>query len=263
MIRYLCLAILWALPVSSVAGHDFKVFASRQSLPDGGGKSTVYLTWGHRLPVDELVDAGPIDRYDLVRPGRSTTQLKREGVSLQANSVDLREPGVYSAVVVRKPSIYTYVLSDEGQRQLKRGPKSEHPANRVESGTRYQVAGKAMIVVGRPGDEAPAAIGLPAEIIPLEGPVGWRANRDVRFRIVVDGQPVPFADVVARSVGFKPDDAWSYATESDRLGEFTIRPGQPGIWVVRVTAKKLAQGATRQQYDLESSTATLTLEIQP
>ena len=254
---------LAAAITAPVAAHEIKVFASRLALPEGGGKATVYLSWGHRVPVDDLVDAAPVERYDLVAPSGTATALKKDGLSLQANTVEFKESGVYTAVVTRKPGVYTYVLDDDGGRQLKRGPKTDHAGAKVESGTRYQQAGKALVVVGKPGDAAPRPLGLPVEITPLGGPAAWVAGADLRFQILLAGRPVPAAEAHARWVGFKPDEAWSYATESDRKGEFTVRPSQPGTWVVRVTVKKLNQGAVREQYDFESFTTTLTLEVRP
>lgn len=254
---------LLAVQSAPVAGHEIKVFSSRHTLPGGGGKATVYLSWGHRLPVDELVDATPVERYELVAPDGTATALKKEGMSLQENVVEFKAAGVHSVVVTRKPSVYTYVLGEEGDRQLKRGPKTEHPPEKVESGTHYLQAGKALIVVGKPGDTVPKPLGLPVEISPLDGPAKWVVGKDVRFQITLDGKPVPVADVQARSVGFKPDDAWCYATESDRKGEFTIRPDRAGTWVLKVTVKKLTKGKTRDEYDFEASTATLVLEVQP
>jgi uncharacterized GH25 family protein len=258
------LVTLLILAVAGTANaHEIKAFASRQTLPDGGGKTTVFLSWGHRVPVDELVDAAPIERYDLIAPNGTVAALKKDGVSLQANAVEVKDTGVHSVIVTRKPSMYTYVLGDGDERQLKRGPKTEHAGVKVESGTKYLQAGKALIVVGKPGDAVPKPFGLPVEITPLDGPAKWVAGKDVRFQILLDGKPVPVAEVHARSVGFKPDDAWNFATESDRKGEFVVRPDKAGTWVVKVTVKKLTQGKTRDEYDFESFTATLTLEVFP
>jgi uncharacterized GH25 family protein len=256
------LGLMIAVTTSAVA-HEIKVFASRQALPDGGGKTTVYLSWGHRVPVDELVDAAPIERYDLIAPDGTTVALKKEGTSLQSNAVEVKTSGVHSAVVTRKGSVYTYVLDDEGGRQLKRGPKTEHAGAKVEYATRYQQAGKTLIVVGKPGDMPPKPLGLLVEINPLGGPATWIASSDMRFQILLDGKPVPTADVQARYIGFKPDDAWCYATESDRKGEFSIRPSQAGTWVIKVNVKKLTQGKIREEYDYDSYTATLSLEVRP
>jgi uncharacterized GH25 family protein len=260
--RLLGVGLVVAL-AAPATGHEIKVFASRQALPEGGGKATVYLSWGHRVPVDELVDSAPIERYELIGPAGAVTPLKKDGISLQANAVELKEPGVYTAVVGRKASVYTYVLDDEGGKQLKRGAKTEHAGAKIDSGTRYQQAGKALIVVGRPGDTPPKAVGLPVEIAPLDGPARWTAGADIRFQVTVAGRPVSGAAVEARDIGFKPDEAWCYATDSDRKGEFTVRPTRPGTWVIRANVKTLTQGSTREQYDFDSFTATLTLEVRP
>jgi uncharacterized GH25 family protein len=232
-------------------------------LPESGGKSTIYLSWGHRLPVDDLVDAIPLERYEVLAPDGTATALKKEGISLQENSLELKVPGVHTAIITRKPSVFTYVIGDDGDRQLKRGPKTEHPADKVASGTKYLQAGKALIVVGKPMDAAPKPLGLPLEITPLDGPAKWLAGKDVRFQIALDGKPVPVAEVQARPIGFEPDHAWNYSTESNRKGEFTVRPDRAGIWVVKVAFKKLTKGKTRDEYDFEAYTATLTLEVQP
>jgi len=254
--------VFLAVVTGTAAAHEIKVFSSRHALPEAG-KATIFLSWGHRVPVDELVDAAPIERYDLIAPGGGVTELKKDGVSLQANTVELKDAGVYTAVVTRKSSVYTYILGDDDDRQLKRGPKTDHAGAKIESAARYQQAGKALIVVGKAGDAAPKPVGLPVEINPLDGPAKWSANSDIRFQIILNGKPVPTAEVHARDTGFKPDEAWSYATESNRKGEFTVRPSKAGTWVVKVSVKKLTQGKTREEYDFESYTATLTLEVRP
>jgi uncharacterized GH25 family protein len=227
----------WLTPAGLFA-HEIKVFSSRHALPEGG-KATIFLSWGHRVPVDELVDAASLERYELVPPAGKAVPLVREGTSLQANVVPLSQDGVYAVLVTRKASVFSYVLDDEGTRQLKRGPKTAHPADKLDSATRYQQAGKALIVVGKPGNTAPAPLGLPIEITPLEGPARWTAHTDIPFQILLDGKPVPTAEVQARPVGFKPDDAWAYATESNRQGGFRIRPSVAGTWVIKVNVKNL------------------------
>ncbi len=261
----LCTIVALALAgmASSSSAHELKVFASRQVIPESGGKSTIYLGWGHRVPVDELIDEAVIERYDLIAPGGSATPLKKSGVSIQANVVEFKDAGVHTVVACRKPSIWTYVLEDDGNRRLKRGSKIDHAGAKIESGTHYEEFAKTLILVGKPGGDAPKPAGLPVEIVPLDGPAKWTANKDIRFQILQDGKPVPIVDVLARKVGFKPDDAWNYATESNRNGEFTIRPDRPGTWIVGVEFRKLTKGATREQFDFESFATTLTFEVGP
>ena len=218
------LCTIVALALAGMAGsssaHELKVFASRQLIPESGGKSTIYLGWGHRVPVDELLEEESIDRYDLITPVGSTTPLKKSGVSIQANVVDFKDAGVHTVVGIRKPSTWTYVIENNGNRRLKPGSKIDHAGAEIESGTHYAEFAKTLILVGKPSDDAPKAAGLPVEIIPLDGPAKWTANKDIRFHILQNGKPVPTVDIVVRNVGFKPDIAWNYATESNRNGEF-------------------------------------------
>jgi uncharacterized GH25 family protein len=255
----LVVLILFQAPLSA---HEIKVFSSRMLLPEPG-KATIYLSWGHRLPVDELVDASPIERYEVLSPSGTSTALKNEGISLQANAINLKELGLHTAVIVRKPSIYTYVVNEDGERQLKRGAKTEHAGAKIESTSRYQQCGKSLIVVGKPGEEVAKQLGLPVEIVPLDAPTKWTTKSDLRFQILLRGKPVPTAAVEARDIGFKPDEAWSYATESNRKGEFVIRANRPGIWVVKVNVKSLIQGKLRDEFDFDALTATLSLEVRP
>ena len=164
------------------SAHEIKVLASQLVVPEPGGKTTVYLSWGHRLPVDDLVDAAPIDRYDLIAPDAVSSPLKKDGISLQANSVTLPSVGVYRVVACRKPGVSTYVLDEQGERQLKRGSKKEVKEGRVESATRYQQCATALIVVGPAGAEPVKPTGLPVEIAPLDPPSAWRRGLRSGFR---------------------------------------------------------------------------------
>jgi hypothetical protein len=50
--------------------HEIKALASQLVVEKPGAKTTIYLSWGHRLPVDDLIDAATLERYDLLTPNR-------------------------------------------------------------------------------------------------------------------------------------------------------------------------------------------------
>ncbi len=262
--RLAALALLLAVSTSAAA-HEIKVFASQQAAPEAGGKATVYLSWGHRVPVDDLIDAATIEKYELVAPDGGRAALKAADTSLQANSVELKTVGVYQAVVSRKASLFTYVFGGDGERQLKRGGKSAVTEGRIDVATRSVMCGKAVIVVGRPSEEVLKPLGQAIEIVPLDPPAKWTANTDLRFQVLIAGKPVTteFPILEARSVGFKPDNAWGFATTVGRKGEATVRPDRAGTWVLKVNVKRAAPEADRKEIDQESFTATLTLEVGP
>ena len=62
--------------VSLVQAHDMKVFASQLAVPKAGDRTTVYLSWGHALPVDDLTDSKALERYDWLSPAGTVTALK-------------------------------------------------------------------------------------------------------------------------------------------------------------------------------------------
>lgn len=248
---------------STLHAHEIKVLASNQAVSAAGGKTTIYLSWGHRLPVDDLVDATTLARYELVDPAGQATALKAAEKSLQTNVVELKSEGAYQVAVARKSSLYTYIVDEEGNRQLKRGGKSAQSGAKVDSATKSLQCAKAIILVGKATEKPVAPARLPIEIVPLDPPSRWTSAGTLRFRVLLEGKPLSTAEVVARPIGFKPDNAWNYATTSNREGEFTIKPSQGGTWVVKVHTRNLAPVKARDEYDFESYTATLSLEVAP
>ena len=254
-----------AMVVTTIAhAHDqLKVFASRSTLPASGGKSTIFLCEGHSVPVDELLKGESIARYDLFSPGGTKSALQTSGVSIQANVVEFKEPGVHTVVASRRPSVWTWVFDEKGERKFMRGSKLDHRGEKIETSTRYSEFAKTLVVVGKPDESALKPVGLAVEIIPVDGPAKWLANNDIRFQVLEDGKPVPSVPVVARSLGFKPDDAWNYATDSNRNGEFAIRPDRTGTWIVAIDYRKLMLDDTRKEYDFAWFSTTLTFEVLP
>lgn len=263
ILSFTMVAVISAGLVKPTCAHELKALASQLAMPGKSGRSTIYLSWGHRLPIDDLVDAATIERYDLLNPKGEAKALTKADLSLQTNVVELTEAGIHQVVVNKKASIYTYVFDTEGVRQLKRGPKTAITEGKIDTASRYQQCAKALIVVGKPSGDAPNAIGQTFEIVPLDGPTKWTGNSMLRFKVLLEGKPASAAEITATYVGFRPNGDWCYATTSNKNGEFSIRPSQAGTWVVKTHVQRLTQGKVREQYDFESYTATLSFEVNP
>ena len=122
--RPLCApAALFLAAAPCCRAHDMKVLASQLTVAKVGRKTTIYLSWGDRLPVDDLIDAESIARYDLLSPAGDAAPLKKADLGLQTNVVELKNAGVHQVVVVRKPGTNTFVLDAEGKRQLSAVPR--------------------------------------------------------------------------------------------------------------------------------------------
>ncbi len=264
-ILYPLLAALLAVLVgaSEVEGHELRAVANPFSVSRPAESATVRLSWGHSLADDNVLDAETLQRYTLISPGGVSTPLHAAGLATHVNRVRLTEPGVYQVAAARHAGVVTFVFDAEGNRLFRRGSKSDVTEGRIDFAQRSRHAAKALIVVGPPEPAAIEPAGLPVEIVPLDGPDHWRAGREMRFRVLVEGEPAAGELLLATYAGFAPEEAWCYAIATDREGIATVRPQQAGLWTLMVRSRQLASGETREEYDFDSYTGTLTLEIRP
>jgi len=254
--------VIWSAFCPPSMGHEVKVFASNLHLPPEGGKTTIYLGYGHRMPIDDLLDAKSIEKYEVILPDGTSRPIPAEGLGVHAAVMRLETPGLHRVVAVRRRTVFTYVFETDGNRALKRGGKSDHAGAKVDNATRYQDCGVAMIACGDAA-KAPLPMGLPAEIVPLAPPAEWRSGRDIQFRLLVAGKPAEFAHVVAKPMGHKPDEGWAFATETNRAGIARLRADRPATWLIKATVKTPASVDDSKDFDWNSITTSLTLEIEP
>ncbi len=256
-------ALALSIVTAAAQAHELRVVADPYQVASPGERTTVFLSWGHSLADDNPVAAETLERYDLIAPGGSVSPLAREGLAVQANARTLSEPGVYQVAASRQATVLTYVRDAEGNRLMRRGPKSSVTEGDIDYGQRSQHTAKALLVAGTPGAGAVEPAGLPLEIVPLDGPDRWRAGRTIRFQVLFDGQPADRELLLAAYDGFEPEEAWCYAIQTDGEGVAPLRADQPGLWTLLVRVRKLADEATRPEYDYESTTTTLTMPIRP
>jgi uncharacterized GH25 family protein len=257
-------ALLGAVLVVDCRAHDLKVML-RQYLVEPGANDTVFISYGHVLPVGGPIDAATLDEYYLRTPSGSVLYLKKEGSSLQSNDVHIEEQGVYQAVAARQPSVWCEVVDANGNHSHHRGTRSKisRELGTVELATHSQTYAKALLISGKTADNPVEPLGHEIEIVPVAPPREWRCGRDLQFKVLFQGKALSSAELLATYVGFKPDNAWCYATYSNAKGIAVLRPSQPGVWVLRVMRKRPAAKDKQADYDVESHTATLVLEVQP
>jgi uncharacterized GH25 family protein len=157
--------------------HEIKVLASQLTVEKAGEKTTIYLSWGHHLPVDDLIVGDSLLRYDLIAPNGTAKALSKSELSLQTNVVELKDEGIHQVVVAKKPAVFTIVTDADGEIQFKRGGKTEIKEGTIDHAFRGEQFAKALIVTGAAKGAAPKPLGLPLEIVPLDGPAKWRGTR--------------------------------------------------------------------------------------
>jgi uncharacterized GH25 family protein len=270
--RLIAVFVLLLAFAPSAGAHDLRALGSKLTAKPGD-ESTIYITWGHALPVDDVVDAKEIEHYGLKTPSGSHQPLKAKEASLQANVVKLEEEGVYQALVIRRAEVSTKVIDEEGRHRHVDGPKSSVKRGKVLSSKRDQQFAKALVVVGKVV-KSPDPAGLPFEIVPLDKPVDWRAGSKLRFQVLFNEKPAPNVVVRGARVGQTSvkerapanddgDPNWTLTGTTDRRGIVELEPKDPGAWILQAERQTEAEPVKRSEYDRESYTTSLTLEIRP
>jgi uncharacterized GH25 family protein len=242
--------------------HDLRVLVARMSA-SAGQDDTVYVSYGHVLPVDQPIDADWLQDYHVKTPSGSILTMVKEGVSLHSNVIHVEEEGLYQAVATQKPAVWTEVVDAKGVHTHVRAARKSIKEGTAEHAMLIKKYAKALLVSGAQAASAPEPLGHELEIVPIEPSADWKAGHDLNFKILYRGKPLASADIVATYIGFKPDAAWCYATSGDSKGVAIVRPQQAGTWVLRVKTTRPAAKDKQEEYDEEVITATLVLEVRP
>lgn len=253
------LAALFA--TADARAHSLSIQLNHTSF-EPGRKATAYLSWGHALPVDELIDGKDIGSFEAISPSGSKAPLKLEERSLQANELKMEEQGLYQFVAERKTQVYTVVSAGEGKHAYLRAPKREaklSEGQKVLASMRSRMYAKAIAVVGEAPAAVPAALGHELEIVPLSKVSEFKADAPLRFRVLFQGKPL--AKAVASAVPASGSADGPATLEVDAEGVFTWTPDEPGPYTLSVNYKAQAEESLRADFDNESYVATLTLGI--
>jgi uncharacterized GH25 family protein len=244
-----------------------------------GDDTTIFITFAHTDPVDEVVSAKRLENYLLVSPSGSKAPLeKRKGESLHDTTLKIEEKGVYQALATTTAVVQTKLKGTDGKHRhfdgSKAQAKKDNPAASVVSAVKTQQYAKTLIVAGRP-EKGVEASGLPFDIVPLDKPVEWKAGAKLRFLVLYNDRPLANATLTAAPIGYakkKPaavtikhegedDEGWTQSAKTDRAGVAEIPVDEPGRWVFQVERVIDAAPTNREQYDKENYVTSLTMEI--
>lgn len=253
---------LVALPTQA---HTLRVLVTRP-VPQPGMRTTVYLSYGHLLPVDEVIPAEEVGPYQVHTPGGSTRALETAGKSLHANDVTFDEPGMYQVAVTRQPLTYVSYTEASGVTGFQRLPKNQAKlpdgAKLTSSARSYQFS-KAVVLNELAEGAATPALGHPIEILVESKPTrrGYSADEPVRARVLFRGKPLAGVKVSAASTTRNPDGVPGVAGETDAEGRVALDLAEPGTWVLDVLHVVAADPADRAAFDNERFVATTSIPL--
>ena len=246
-------------------GHTLRVLVTRP-VPQPGMKNTVYLSYGHLLPVDEVIAADEVGPYQIHTPSGSIQPLQLAGKSLQANDVSFTEPGLYQVAVTRKPITYVSYTDAAGKTGSARVPKTEaklpEGAKLTFSARSYNFSKAVVLNEVTSGTETPA-LGHPLEILveSKPGPKGYSADGKTQVRVVFRGKPLAGVKVGAASTTRNPDGLPEVSAETDSDGRASLDLVEPGTWVLDVLHVVEADPADRARFDNERFVATTSIPV--
>lgn len=250
--------ILAAAPTSRA--HTMSVMLNKTAA-EPGGKATVYLSWGHVLPVDELVNGKDLDGYQAHLPSGSVLPLKVDDRSLQSNEVPIEDEGVYQFATTRKPSVFCVVKTADGKMKHLRGSKAEAKlaaGETIVQSARSTMFAKAILTSGAAEGKTAAKLGHALEIVPLTEPSQIQSDAPAKFVVLFRGEPLASASVQATNVA-NGLASQTLETNADGVVEFT--PDEEGCWILGVNHRLKPSGDDAKLFDAESYGATLTIGV--
>jgi uncharacterized GH25 family protein len=234
-----------------------------------GGLGRFYLMHGHRFEGEFVPRNEPyVERFELVDADGTQRIMGQHGQP--TNVARFGEPGT-SVVVYQSrevlselgPERFAAYLEEQGLDDMARQRETQG-----ETGTPgrevYVRCAKALVRVSAGGETAPAGLadrvaGLPLEIV-LEPLDAAMAGQAARVRVLLDGQPLAGARVVAVSqaaTNADPDAATILRTDEDGMASFDV--DQAGPWMV--TCLHMFRTEGRDDADWKSFWASLTFDI--
>lgn len=167
ILRVVSLTLLLAIKMfgGNAIAHTIWLNLSDYS-PPKGGNAIVYFGWGHRYPVDDLLDQEWFFKnLYLIDPTGKIEKLSPNPGGLLATKIDFDKGGTYLATAELKPGFYTMWLED-GKINHQIGPKTG--LSNVMVSTYYEQFAKAIINVDAGDSNFITPIGQKIEIVPLE-----------------------------------------------------------------------------------------------
>ena len=199
--------------------------------------------------------------------GRVRVDTTQWGVAGDTSTlmVTTRATGTYLIGMSTKPSIIALKAKDFNAYLTEDGIPDVLAARRrngelaKDATERYSKHVKALIQVGGARtDSYSAALGYPAEIIPLENPYTLRRGTSLQLRTLVDGKPV--ANQLVQFGGRTPTEGRieQRSARTDSAGVVKVPLRLAGTWYVKFINMQRVQG---DSVDYESRWATLTFAV--
>ena len=264
--RSLLLAILAGASLSAQAHHPWLLPSS--TLVDGkdgfvavdaAASEDLFEFDARGLPLDGLAVTAP-DGRAVVPTAVNTSSRHRSSFELT-----LEQPGTYRVANVSEGVMVSYGQGGETRRF--RGTREAWEKARPADATEVRVTATAsrvetFVARQRPSDQPFAATNAGLELIPLDPPVDLSDGDRTRFRLLLDGKPLPDAAVsLLRGGNRYRYKMGEQSLRTDAKGEFSVAWAEPGRYWLGVS--HAVPGATAEAPPARRLSYSATLEVRP
>ena len=223
------------------------------------GHAIAAIGWGHRIPLDDLLDQVTLAAYELVDPDLKRTALplpatkKGEtfetgsGMAVSVGDAGLRKlsltenakPGIYQVALASGDNFYSTYLDEKGRKKWVPKPMNQvEGAKEILAGMKYKSYAKAFFTVGGKWTD-PKPLGNDLELMPLIDLSHVHVGDMVSFKVTLMGEPLSTMPekgleyITATSNTFGGPDGF-FLSAMLHNGKGSFRMPTAGQWVVNV-----------------------------
>jgi uncharacterized GH25 family protein len=224
-----------------------------------GAFTKSYFGWGHKYPVDGFIKAENLVEFTLTGKDGKKTDIETSQGGFLASEINLKNQGTYWVGAVKKPGFYT-MYEKNGKIMHKSG--SMEGLEGVILSTYFQEFSKALINTGIYDHETLiSTLNHKIEIIPLINPTELKEGDILKVKVLFEGKPEKFIQVLGTYNGFSNKDDFAFATLTGVDGIAEIKILKKGNQLLKVHKKAAPKKEFEGKCQHESYKATLSFSI--
>lgn len=168
--------------------HYPAIFSHPKYAPVPRAKTVIYFGWGHKLPVNDLMNDDYLDDFFMIKPDGAKEKLTPGPGGFKATEIMMKKEGGRIVAASVKPGFHGDV---EGKKDFYE--------------MRYEMYAKVLVGVGTVQDDIYLKpVGQRFEIVPLQRPENLKPGDFFEFKVLLDGKPAKGVEISASPYA-KPD----------------------------------------------------------
>ena len=237
----------------------------------GPVSAQAFVTFGHRLPVDDPLDDERFGGLYLISGDGRPVRLETEPTGYRTVRLSFGSAGARWLASVNRPIFSTQVKDAAGNVAFVRAPKDAAPAGaQVVDATQIHGFAKTLVVVRGQGGAAAGdpvvsrPLGHTLELVPLGNPAALAKGGTLPVQVLFRGRPYveePLEIVAEHVAGAYLGAPAKWTGETDRQGRVAVPLALAGPWQVLVTVIDPVPPELKAKADQIRYRATLTFEV--